>query len=141
MRNAFLKNILWGIRALAWYALAAWLIAVVAFAIDGTRVSGQRMPNLGEVALFYAAAAIGGGIVLGLCRPIVRTSLGKGVAGFLTALPIAFVVIFLNPFGERVEVDGFSIGLTIFFAALFGPASAAYVVIRSRGQALKRGDA
>jgi hypothetical protein len=140
MRDALWKNVIWGIGQLAWSALACWLIALVVYTLNAKDVAAENMPGLPRVALFYASAALAGGVILGLARPLTRTPLGKGFVGFLTALPISFVVFFLNPFGEPMPVDGFTVGIAIFIAAVFGPAAAAYVAIRNRDRAAKRRD-
>ena len=65
-------NVRWGARAGLLYAAFLSAFVLIAYLITGGQSIASVGLSLPVVLLFYAAAGLLGGVVLGLCRPLLR---------------------------------------------------------------------
>ena len=127
-----LRNIRWGLGHFAWAAAFCVFLAFVATVVDGV------LNELPAFVAFYVSMGVVGGIMLGLCRPMLGSNIGRGVAGFLVALPVVYVILFFPPRGEGAQLDSFWLLVWFGMSAVFGPMAAAYVYVRNRQRNARR---
>ena len=108
------------------------LIAAAIYAAGAEKIAKDGGPGFGGLIASYATTAILSGTILGLARPLVKTPLGLGFVGFLTALPVAILIMWFSRDGQWHLINGSDVGIGIGIAAFIGPVGAAYVHIRER---------
>ena len=112
----------WGARAGLLYATFLSAFVLIAYLTTGGQSIASVGLSLPVVLLFYAAAGLLGGVVLGLCRPLLRAIGGAMLSGFLVLLPAAaMIVLLLRP---EWSIQRMATG-TVLFAACAGPLWAA----------------
>jgi hypothetical protein len=130
--KVWLKNVLWGIGQFMWCAVPAAIVAALVYNSDPGSWNREQREPIGSLLTLYFSGAIAAGIVLGSLRPWTRGVFGKGVVAACCALPITFLLVLMAEGWNLSAFDGFHVGMVIFLAAFFGPATAAYIHIRER---------
>jgi hypothetical protein len=123
-----LRNALWGVGQAAWAVAACVAIAALAAWIDQSLAPADLL----ALVRFYLTAGLFAGLTLGLGRPLLKSTIGRGVVGFLVALPVFYLALFAPPSGSGLPVDSVSLAGWLMLAAFLGPVGAAYVTIRNR---------
>ena len=127
-----LRNVLWGIRESAWAVACCVALAALAVWSDDSATPADFFALFG----FYVGMGLCAGGLLGLGRPLLSSTVGRGVVGFLVALPVILLALFAPPQGSGLSVDAFSISVWLLLSAVLGPFGATYLTIRNR----QRGD-
>lgn len=116
------RNMLWGVRNGLYYALgfSAWVVIVRV--VSGPVPFTQLHSSLAQTVLLYFGGGIGGGVVVGLCRPLIRNEIAAAVVGVVAAVPVCVglkYVVEPGPWG----VTGIIIvtALPVFYGAIGGP--------------------
>src|SRR4051794_12003981 len=63
------------------------------FLLQGPRMFRDYGTSFGEVALLYVIGGIGGGLIVGIFRPVLRWRWGAALIGALAAIPIGASVL------------------------------------------------
>jgi hypothetical protein len=122
-------GVTWGLRlALLFSAWVAFLMLANRSLI--LRVSGVHPVNGLQVIGIYVGGGIGGGIVVGLLRPLSRWALGAALLGLLAALPFAVGLAFLGSNFSRPDFD--DVLPALITAAVLGPSTALWLWGRYR---------
>lgn len=83
-----IANLRWGIRWGLLFAaiLGSW--AVIVFAIRGFKEFAKLEVTISAVIGFYFVSGSVAGVILGLCRPLLKWRSGAGVVGAVSAIVI-----------------------------------------------------
>ena len=79
------RRIVVAIGELAWYGVAAALLATAIYAADGDEIRRDGGLALSKLLLLFAAVTVCCGAILGTLRPLARSAVGVGVIGAITA--------------------------------------------------------
>lgn len=108
-----IKDLIWGC---AWGAVLGVAYAGVGVGIvvltwpAAIKSSWSQVPLIG---LAYLGSGVLAGAVVGLLRPWVRTSLGAGIVGFLSAIPaVTLALLTSNKFAAWSGAETFSVLVT-----------------------------
>ena len=123
-----LRNVLWGIRESVWGAAFCVALAGLAVWSDDSLTSADLLALVG----FYVGMGLCAGTLLGVGRPLLASNVGRGVVGFLVALPVTFLALFAPPQGSGLSVSTGSVLAWLGLSAVLGPIGAAYLTIRNR---------
>jgi hypothetical protein len=85
-------NVTWG---LIYGCIAALVLSVFACILairPGTRAFEEAGVTLGQVLIIYTLGGLAGGIILGVCRPLLPKLLGRLVTGFLVVFPAVMLI-------------------------------------------------
>ena len=129
-----LRSALWGVSQAAWAVAVCVVIAALAAWSDHSVTRADLLAYVG----FCLTTGLIAGLTLGLGRPLLTSTIGRGIVGFLVALPVLYLVLFAPPSGSGLEVESVTLASWLLLAAFIGPVGAAYVTIRNRQ---RRGEA
>jgi hypothetical protein len=120
-RTHIVDNIVWGVRWGLYFAGAASAFALGVFLLRGREPFEANRVGLFELIGTYVAGGVGGGFVVGLCRPLMRSGVGAALVGLVAAIPVGagFIIAITGLPPWQWGVD--QVGPTLLFAVVEGP--------------------
>lgn len=100
-----IKNIIWGVMWGVLAALVCMSVALIRYVLQGEAPFLANGTTFVKLAKAYLAGGIGGGLVVGLLRPIARFEVGAFILGILTVFPM-YVAISIAMVGPIQSWDG-----------------------------------
>ena len=107
-------GIFWGLLFSAMFLL----LLVVLYVVQGPRMFSDHDTTFGQVALLYVLGGLGGGLIVGFLRPLLRWRWGATLVGALVAVPIGAGVLLMS--GDGGPWTGGDTVVTIIFALSLG---------------------
>jgi hypothetical protein len=86
--KGLLVNLGWGALWGLMFGLIYVLILGVLFALQGPEMFRPYDTTFTEVATLYLMGGVGGGLIVGLLRPLLRRRWGAALVGILAAIPV-----------------------------------------------------
>lgn len=105
MGQDWMENVIWGVGHGVFAAVLFGGLAVFVYSLDPTAASGAGV-SLEAALAIYAGSGLGGGLLLGLFRPLYGSAVGGAFAGFV----IAFLV-----YGVGIHMTQAHMSLTATF--------------------------
>lgn len=115
----YMKNVRWGLMWGTYLAFALSLYAAAAYALVGPDAAAKEQIGLEGVVSVYVAGGMLGGVIIGVCRPLLRWRLGATMGGALAAIP-AFVGFGVAKDGSPMQWNSATWGSVIIPASLLG---------------------
>ena len=117
--NTLLTNVRWGLWFGLWYAVIYSVFVIGMAILRGSTQYPEHGLNTWTIVATYFALGFGGGVTIGLLRPLLRWGLGAALVGFVMG-----TILFI---GIGVAQDGWSrtvLNEGLILGALSGPLSA-----------------
>jgi hypothetical protein len=94
-KRQFVRDMKLGIVTGLSFALICAVFATLRFLLGGPAAFAKTELSYGQVMLLYLLGGIGAGILIGVLRPLRRTSWGSFMIGFCAVLPLAAMAALL----------------------------------------------
>lgn len=116
------ENVAWGVRWGLQFAVVLVVWVLIVFLIGGSAAFAKYDTTLGKTIGVYLGGGALAGLIVGLCRPLLRNQIAAGIVGVFAAIPVIIMVdLTLHP-GKWDGDDVWVISiLSLFYGLVMGP--------------------
>jgi hypothetical protein len=83
-------NLPWGALSGLLFGVIYVLILGILFVVRGPELFRYYNTSFGEIAILYLYGGVGGGLIVGLLRPLLRWWWGAALVGVVAVIPVGF---------------------------------------------------